>query len=250
MATRESAAKSAFEEASEEQSTSFRRRSSAAWWISPITSPVSVCPARPPGPSADVDPAKADAKAAGPLAAGDRLGAGEGGKPGNSTWTIGMWGTEAMAAEARIVAGGVLGTDREGLLPRGCWTRSPGGAPPVSRSTVSPGLAELVADRPAACPRRGCRSVADDRREAALAWRRRPQHPQLRDLHLPRLARHRGKDQLQRAAVPPTAPSIKGVELTFDGGPRRQGDRRPRTNSFWPSYRRGATTATRSASSR
>ena len=61
--------------------------------------------------------------------------------------------------------------------------------------------AQPPADRSAPRPGRGRRSVADPGGAAALDRRRRAQHSQLRDLHQPGLARYRGVDPLQRAAV-------------------------------------------------
>ena len=64
-------------------------------------------------------------------------------------------------------------------------------------------------DRARARRGRGRRSVGERRRAAALARRPRAQHPELRALHEPRLARHRGLDPLQPAALPLRQPRAR-----------------------------------------
>ena len=97
--------------------------------------------------------------------------------------------------------GGVLGADRARVLPRRAGPDRPlargGGA-----SGADARAPRRAADRATARRGRGRRPVDHRRRAAPLARRERPQHPELRDLHEPRLARHGGLDLLQPAALP------------------------------------------------
>ena len=84
---------------------------------------------------------------------------------GKFDWTIGMWGTEAMAAEARMSLEEywqqiVKACFLEDSDPIARW-RSTGEEIDRFRDWLN-----SLADRPAARRRRGRRSVADDRREA------------------------------------------------------------------------------------
>ena len=54
---------------------------------------------------------------------------------GRFTWTLGLYGTEAMAAEAGHERGGVLGADHRRLLPGRARTRSRAGARSARSST-------------------------------------------------------------------------------------------------------------------
>ncbi len=72
---------------------------------------------------------------------------------------------------------------------------------------------------------RGRRSVGLARRAAPLARWARAQHPELRDLHQPRLARDRGLDLLQPAALPLRQPR-QGHPADVQRRPGHRGQRR------------------------
>ena len=64
------------------------------------------------------------------------------------------------------------------------------------------------------------------RRAPPLGRRQRAQHPELRDLHEPRLARHRGLDRASTSRSTATATSCSGIRLEFARRARRRGERR------------------------
>ena len=119
---------------------------------------------------------------------------------GELTWTIGMWGTEGMASEARMPL-----EEYWQQIIGACFLDDPD---PIARwRSVVAQIDQFkewlnsLRDRAAARRGRGRRPVADARRAAPLAGRRWTQHPELRDLHLSRLAWDRGPDPVQRARV-------------------------------------------------
>ncbi len=120
---------------------------------------------------------------------------------GRFSWTLGLYGTEAMAAEAgmgleeywqQIIQACFL--DEEDPIAR--W-REVGRQLDQARERLDGMDIERVH-----VEGDGRRPVGDHRRAAALARRPRPQHPQLRAVHQPRLARDGGLDPLRPAALP------------------------------------------------
>ena len=163
-------------------------------------------------------------------------------------WTIGLWGTEAMAAEA-----GLSVEEYWEQIIKACFLDDPD---PIARwrETIErdpplPRLAQLAADRAAAPRGRGHRPVADARRAPSLARAAGAQHPELRDLHEPRLARDR------RARIRFSEPLythgtlVKGVRLEFKDG-LVVGASAEQNEELLRADRRRATAATVSASSR
>ena len=127
---------------------------------------------------------------------------------GRFTWTLGLYGTAAMAAEAGL-------TEQEywQQIIDACFLDEPD---PIARwrEVTEPDqrlhrAPQRAADRAPARRRRGRRPAHHARRAAPLGRRHRPQHPELRDLHEPRLARDRGLDRLQPAALPLRQPRAR-----------------------------------------
>ena len=99
------------------------------------------------------------------------------------------------------VACRVLGRDHEGLLPRRPESDQ-ALARGVPRDRPREAAPRCARDRAAARRGRRGRPLDRGRRTAPLARRHGAEHPELRDLHLTRLARHRGHDRVHRAGVP------------------------------------------------
>ena len=132
-------------------------------------------------------------------------------------------GRPAMAKEARTVARGVLGRDREELLPR--RPRSdPALARDVPRDRADQAPARRARDRGAARRERRRSTSASRSARPALARRQRPEHPELRDLHVARLAGHRGHRRLHRAAAPLRRPA-RGDPPALRARPGRRRER-------------------------
>ena len=117
------------------------------------------------------------------------------------TWTLGLYGTTAMAKEARMSLEGVLAADHRRLLSRRSRADQA-----LARDDPGAGPRQAPA-RPArdrAAPRGGRRRRPLDpaRPRPTVARRPGPEHPELRDLQLTRLARHRGNRPVHRAALP------------------------------------------------
>ena len=128
---------------------------------------------------------------------------------GDFTWTLGLYGTPAMAAEAGLseeeywqqIIDACFLDDEDPIAP------VEGGQRADRRLRRPAGRAR---DRAAAHRGRGRRPVDLARRAALLDRRERAQHPELRDLHEPRLAGHGGVDPLQPAALPLRQPDLAG----------------------------------------
>ena len=121
---------------------------------------------------------------------------------GRFTWTLGLYGTPAMAAEA-----GMSAEEYWEQIIHACFLDERGSAGALARGRRAPG--SVPASASTRWRSSGVHIEGEDvdlqvsaRRAAPLARRARAQHPQLRDLHQPRLARHRGLDLLQPAALP------------------------------------------------
>ena len=119
---------------------------------------------------------------------------------GRFTWTLGLYGTAAMAAEA-----GLSEEEYWQQIIDACFLDE---EDPIARwREVAAQIGEYV-QRLNALPIERLHVEGEDvdlritlgeRRQWVGEW---AQHPELRDLHQPRLARHRGVDRLQPAALP------------------------------------------------
>ena len=119
---------------------------------------------------------------------------------GRFTWSLGLYGTAAMAAEAAL-------SEQEywQQIIDACFLDE---TDPIARWKSVSGQIEDYMQRLNELPIEGLDVQGEDvgpahhaRRAAALDRRQRPQHPELRDLHEPRLARDGGLDPLQPAAL-------------------------------------------------
>ncbi len=138
-------------------------------------------------------------------------------------WTIGLWGTAAMAAEA-----GLTVEQYWDQIIKACFLDDPD---PIARWRETLESIHHYRDWLNSLPIERLHLEAEEHRPVAYAGRaspvdrrQRPQHPELRDLHESRLARHQRARQVQRAALQPRDDRPRGAP----GVHRRPGHRRER----------------------